>query len=420
MNSRERVMASLNHKQPDKVPFDLGATSVTGIHALALHKLRQAKGLPEKPIKVYEVFQQLGMVDLDDIEAFHIDVTGIIPYKNLVGAKNSELKSYANPFGIPALCARDFNVTKDNTTGRIYGYPQGDLSAKPSIMMPKDGYFFDNIERSPDTIDDEDLDPIKDFAESFGIISDEEARFYEAQANYLFNNTELGVIGTLAPAGFGDVAILPGADLKNPRGIRNMADWIMIHKINPEYIHRVYDYQLGIALKNLEIYSQAVGNKIQAVFMGGTDFGTQMSLMLSEKDFREFYFPYWKKANDWVHENTNWKTFYHSCGAVSELLDDFVEAGMDILNPVQCSAAGMDAAALKNKYKDQIVFWGGGIDTQNVLPFGTEEEIRQMVRNRIEIFGKNGGFIFNAVHNIQANVPVQNIVIMLDELEKCH
>ena len=417
MNSRERVLAALNHQQPDRVPFDLGSTAITGIHALALYRLRQARNLPEKPIKIHEIFQQLDFIEPDDAEALHIDVFGIIPYRNFCGVKCTDWKPYETNYGIPALCPKDFAFTKDEATGRTYAYPQGDTTAKPSLMMPAGGYFFDNINRSPDTVDSEDLDPVRDYKDTYAVMDDEEALFYEKQADRLYQNTRFALIGNFSVAGFGDVAQLPGAPLREPRGIRSMEEWIMAHKICPEYVHGLFEYQMEVGLKNLEIYHQAVGEKICAIVMGGTDFGTQNSLMISREDFRTFYLPYWKRVNEWVHKNTSWKTFYHSCGAVSELIPDFIEAGVDVLNPVQCSAAGMDPEMLKEKYGDKLVFWGGGMDTQKTLPFGTPDEVRQMVRDRVDIFGKGGGFIFDAIHNIQANAPVENIAAMLDELD---
>ena len=416
MNSRERLTAAIHHQQPDRVPFDLGATSVTGIHALALYRLRKALKLPERPIKVYEVLQQLGLIEPDDIARLKIDVCGIMPYTNIAGDINDRFTFSLQRFGIPILYVAGHKTTVD-TSGKAYIYPQGDLSAPPSMTMPAGGYFFDNINRSPDTCDDR-TDPVADFLPSFGHIREGEAEYYYRQVEFIINETDLGVIGNLAPAGFGDVAFLPGPNLKYPRGIRSMEEWIIAHKLYPEYIHAVFTLQLETALKNLEIYRQAVGDAIQVIFMGGTDFGTQISLMQSKEDFRTFYKPYWKKVNRWVHENTSWKTFYHSCGAVYDLLDEFIDAGVDILNPVQCSAAGMDAANLKHQYGEKLVFWGGGMDTQRILPFGTPEQVRELVRERIEIFSPGGGFVFNAIHNIQANTPTENIVAMIEALRE--
>lgn len=143
-----------------------------------------------------------------------------------------------------------------------------------------------------------------------------------------------------------------------------------------------------------------------------------MVLFLSPDMYPEFYKPFYKRINEWVHTPTSWKTFYHSCGSDVDFLDDFVSAGIDILNPVQISASGMDPNFLKKNYGDKLVFWGGGVDTQKTLPFGTPEEVKEEVENNMLIFGKDGGFVFNTVHNIQATVPVDNLIAMFETVRK--
>ncbi|MCG2791549.1 MAG: methyltransferase, partial [Actinomycetia bacterium] len=154
--------------------------------------------------------------------------------------------------------------------------------------------------------------------------------------------------------------------------------------------------------------------KISIIFISGTDFGTQRSLFISKDAYRELYKPLHTKVNEWVHKNTKWKTFIHSCGAIEPLISEFIEAGFDILNPIQCSAEGMDPVTLKEKYGKDIVFWGGGVDTQKTLPFGTREEVKKEVEERIKIFNKGGGFVFNTIHNIQAKTPIENVISMIE------
>jgi uroporphyrinogen-III decarboxylase len=161
-----------------------------------------------------------------------------------------------------------------------------------------------------------------------------------------------------------------------------------------------------------------VGDNIDVLFVCGTDFGTQASTFCSVPAFRDLYFPYYQRVNEWVHRHTSWKTFKHSCGSVIRFIDPFVEAGFDILNPVQCSAAGMEPRNLKEKYGDRVVFWGAGVDTQHVLPFGTPREVREQVLERCGIFARDGGFVFNTIHNVQAETPVENIVAMFDAVRE--
>jgi len=146
--------------------------------------------------------------------------------------------------------------------------------------------------------------------------------------------------------------------------------------------------------------------------MSGTDFGAQLGPFLSPALYCELYQPFQRRLNDWVHENTQWKTFIHSCGSVWELIPHFIDAGFDILNPVQCSAARMDAESLKARFGEHVTFWGGGVDTQCTLPFGTAEEVRAEVRARIQAFKPGGGFVFNTIHNVQPGVPLENVLAL--------
>jgi len=158
---------------------------------------------------------------------------------------------------------------------------------------------------------------------------------------------------------------------------------------------------------------------VSVVFVTGTDFGAQHGPFISPKAYRDLYMPFHKAVNDWIHANTQWKTFIHSCGSVRALMEDFIAAGFDVFNPVQCSAADMEPAELKADFGERLAFWGGGVDTQHTLPFGTPAQVRAEVRERIRIFGAGGGYVFNAIHNIQARVPLENLMAMLETLREC-
>ena len=207
--------------------------------------------------------------------------------------------------------------------------------------------------------------------------------------------------------------------MKAPKGIRDIAEWYMSTVTRRDFVYELFDKQCGIALENWELIRQAVGNKVAAVFVTGTDFGAQFSTFIAPDAYRDLFQPFHKRVNDWVHKRTTWKTFIHSCGSVMDLLPDFIDAGFDILNPVQCTAACMDPRELKAKFGDKLVFWGGAIDTQTVLPFGTPEEVYAQARERIEIFGKDGGFVFNPVHNIQGNAPIENVIAFYKAIKDC-
>ncbi len=412
MTSRERFIKAINHQETDRPPIDLGSTSVTGIAASTLSKLRDALGLEKRHVIIEEPFQLLGRVEEDVRQALNVDVIGLWGETTIYGFKNRNFKPWKLPEGTDVLVSGDFNITVDEE-GNTYLFPQGDTNVPPSAKMPKNGNFFDCIVRQQ-PFDENKNNAREDFKEDYKLFSEEELRYLEKQADYYYNNTEYGIIGSVAGAGpgIGDAAYIPGPGVKVTPGIRSVEEWFIAHIEYPNYVKEKYAFQTEIALKNLQLYKQAVGEKIQAIFLCGTDFGSQKNSLISRDMFVEFYKPYLKQMNDWVKKNTNWKIFYHSCGSIINLLDEFVEIGVDILNPVQCSACGMDPVVLKEKYGDKLTFWGGAVDTQNVLPFGTPEEVEKHVAERVKIFSKGGGFVFSTIHNILAGTPVENLLAM--------
>lgn len=411
MNSRERLIAALNHEQPDRIPLDLGASATTGMHVSAVYALRQALQLdpPGTPVKVTEPYQMLGEIKPDLLDALGVDVLPLVSPKNLFGFRNENWKPWTFFDGTPVLVPEKFNTDLE-PNGDILMYPEGDRSAPPSGRMPSGGFYFDTIIRQP-PVDDAHLDPA-DNLEEFGPIRDDELLHFAGQAERLHSETDRAVLANFGGTAFGDIALVPAPWLKNPRGIRDVAEWYMSTVSRRAYVTAIFERQCEIGLANLERIHAVVGDKVQAVFVTGTDFGAQTGPFISPKSYRELFKPFHQEVNNWIHRHTGWKTFIHSCGSVINLIPDFIEAGFDILNPVQTSATGMDPRELKARFGDRLVFWGGGIDTQQTLPFGTPEEVRQQVRERMEIFGQGGGFVFNAIHNIQAGTPANNLVAL--------
>jgi len=399
---------------PDAVPIDFGGTPVTGIHASCVAALRSHYGLDASPVKVHEPYQMLGLVEDDLKQAMGVDVEGVPSRETLFGFRNDAWKSWRMPDGLEVLVSSDFNTTVD-ANGDVLIHPRGDLSAPPSGRMPAGGYFFDTIIRQ-DRIDEDRLDP-SDNLEEFDSISQQDLEELARDVGAA-RQSGRAVIATLGGMAFGDIALVPAPNLAHPRGIRDVAEWYMSLIARPDYIHAVFSRQCEIALGNLERIHSRLGDSIDVVMLCGTDFGTQSGAFCSIETFRAIWFPYYKRINDWIHEHTRWKTFKHSCGSVERFVPSFIECGFDILNPVQCSAANMEPERLKAEYGDDIVFWGGGVDTQKVLPFGTPEQVRRQVLERLEIFSQGGGYVFNTIHNIQARTPVENVVAMLDAVRE--
>jgi hypothetical protein len=417
MNSRERVNKALSHENPDYVPLDLGASAVTGMHVSSVYQLRQALGLdpPGTPVKVTEPYQMLGEIGLDLVEALGVDVVGLGGTRNFFGFENEGWKPWTLFDGTPVLVPGAFN-TEPEPNGDILMYPEGDKSAPPSGRMPQGGFYFDTIVRQ-EPIDEANLN-VEDNLQEFGPISDDELNHFAREAERLERETGKAILANFGGTAFGDIALVPAPWLKYPKGIRDVEEWYVSTAARFDYVYELFDRQCGIALANLPKIYEAVGDRVSAVFITGTDFGTQKGPFISNETYRKLYQPFHRRVNDWVHANTPWKTFIHSCGSVYNLLPDIVEAGFDILNPVQCSAACMDPKTLKTEFGDKLTFWGGGVDTQKTLPFGTPDQVRREVKERIAIFNQGGGFVFNTVHNVQAKTPAANLVALYEAVRE--
>jgi hypothetical protein len=418
MNSRERVAHALNHRRPDYVPMDFGSSMVTGMHVSVVYQLRQALGLDGvgTPVKVVEPYQMLGEIEPDLIDALGLDVVPLMSRGTLFGFQQEDWKRWTTFDGTPVLVPGKFN-TDPEPNGDLLQYPQGDKTAPPSGRMPAGGFYIDSIVRQ-EPIDEDNLN-VEDNLEEFEPISDELLNYYKSEAQRLYTQTDKALFASFPGMGFGDIALVPAPWLKHPKGIRDIEEWYISTVVRRDYVYRIFEHQCEIILGNLEKLYQVVGDKVSAAFVTGTDFGTQNCPFISPKAYCDLFQPFHKQVNCWIHENTTWKTFAHTCGSIMPLIEHFIEAEFDVLNPVQCSAADMDPSELKNRFGDRITFWGGGVDTQQTLPFGTPDEVRKEVKERIEIFGENGGFIFNAIHNIQARTPVDNLLAMFDAVKKC-
>jgi Uroporphyrinogen decarboxylase (URO-D) len=415
MTDREITLAAINHKETGKVPVDCGSTGVTGIHVKAVEELRNYYSLEKKPVKVIEPYQMLGEVEEDLAGVIGCTVQGIFSKSNMFGIRHDRgWKEFRTFWGQTVLVPEDFN-TSIAGDGSLLIYPEGDTSVPASAKMPSSGYFFDALSRQ-EPIDESKLN-VEDNLEEFTLITDEDLSYWKRQFAAL-KGTNKAVIASFGGTAIGDIALVPGLNLKHPKGIRDVAEWYMSTVMRQDYLHRIFDRQTDIAIRNLsKIYSNG-GEVVDVVFTCGTDFGTQVSTFCSPGTFDELYAPYYRKVNDWIHKNTGWKTFKHSCGAIEPFISRFINCGFDILNPVQISAAAMVPEELKKRYGDKIVFWGGGVDTQKVLAFGSPAEVKEQVSNNCRIFSRGGGFVFNTVHNIQANVPVKNIASMFETLKE--
>lgn len=412
--SKENFISTLNHRQPGSVVVDFGSTPVSGIHVVVVEKLREYFGLEKRPVKVIEPYQMLGEIDEELIREMDIDVIGFSGEKNMFGIRNAGWKMHKTLWGQEVLFPGEFNYTFNNN-GDILIYPGGDTSVAPSAMMPKTGYFFDALNRQL-PIDDSKL-TVEDNLEEFGFVSDQDLNYWRNTIDSVDTESK-GIVANLGGTALGDIALVPAVQLKHPKGIRGIEEWYISTLIREDFVKEIFARETDIALDNLARLFGVIGNRIEVAYICGADFGTQNSTFCSPETFARVWLPYYKKVNDWIHQNTGWKTFKHSCGAIVSLMDLFIEAGFDIINPVQINAAGMDTKELKKRFGDRIVFWGGGVDTQGAFAFGTPEQVKEQVKKQVSILNENGGFVFNTVHNVQANVPFENVVAMLEALKE--
>ncbi|MGQ9555022.1 MAG: uroporphyrinogen decarboxylase family protein [Anaerolineae bacterium] len=269
--------------------------------------------------------------------------------------------------------------------------------------MPKDGYYFDFLRPTMSGHIDPDAFRPRD------TIPDEELRLLEERSRHLYEDTDKAILG------WGNSISLMGLSWLLSDNITQGAldEWLIMLMVEKDTAHEMMARYVDAVINCLALYHQAVGDRAFAWGIASDDAGTQRGELLRPELFVEMIVPHYKRLCDWVHANTNWKTFLHSCGSIYHYIPHWIEAGIDILNPVQISAANMEPERLKAEFGGKIVFWGGGCDTQRVLPLGTPDEVRAHVRHNIAVFAQGGGYVFTQVHNIQQNVPVENVEAML-------
>jgi uroporphyrinogen decarboxylase len=398
MNSRERVRAALNHRPPDRVPIDLGGSIVTGINAMGYARLKRHLGLPG-PVRVSSVILLLAEVEEELRERWGVDVLPVPRYYAAPGVPLAGgWREHPLPDGTPALFPRDFapRLRADGAWELVQ--PEGGEAA--SVLSPGSGSFVPA--RFP--LAGAGLEELEAWQPPR--IGAEELEFLHRTARRLYERTDKALFGWFNGSIFEQSQFLCGWD-----------EFMVRLAADAPFADRLLEKLTEAALADLRLYLQAVGPYLEAVGFGD-DFGIQGGLQLSPAMFRERIKPRLARIYAAAHAGSKAKVFLHSCGSVVELLEDFIQIGVDVLNPVQTSAAGMEPEGLKRRFGTRIVFWGGGADVQRILPLGTPEEVRRDVRRRLEVFAPGGGFVFAPIHNLQADVPPENVEAMYEEAGK--
>jgi len=393
MTSRERVWRAIHHQQPDRVPIDLGGTRQTGIAASAYHRLKQRLGIAT-PTRVVDLIQFLAEVEQPILDRFGVDAVGVFrPQTNPgIHIRRENWKPWRLFDGTPVEVPGGFNPVLEPDGG--YAMVRDGV---PIARMPKGGFYFDRVEKSPGA---EHLDVDKWEPHHW---TNEEVEYVHAQAEWLYENTEYALV----------CCVNPPQEFFTSMGMGDFETWWATLASEPEYVRALFEKNTCVWLSNLQRVARAVGDKV-AVLQLTDDFGAQESLLLSVKMFRELILPYYKRGLDWVHQNTKMKVLLHTDGAIFPLIPSLIEMGVDVLNPVQVNAQGMDPVKLKQTFGDQLSFWGGAVDCQQTLPFGNPEDVAREAEANLQAFSPGGGYVFAAVHNIQSGVPADNIIALFE------
>ncbi len=387
MNHRERVVASIRHQEPDRMPVDLGGMRSTGIMAMAYAEFKRHLGIDEGDLYVFDTGQQLAYVEAPVRERLGCDVL------ILDGGLLAGWRDYRLPNGMPAKICADF-ITEPDGQGGEYAL---DDSGRRVSHRPASSYYFDTTYRPlAEATSIEDLDRY-----DWPILTDEYLTKLQKEARRLYTETDYAILGS-----FG------GNFLEGGQGLRGWDNFMMDLAGNRPFAEAILDRLLTRHLRNVELYLDAVGDYIQIIQMGD-DLGTQAGPQIRPRLYYDVIQPRQKELWTKIHRlKPQVAVFLHCCGGVYELIPGIIDAGCDVLNPVQINAKGMDPVRLKREFGGKLTFWGGGCDTQQVLPFGTPEQVYEHTRHQIEIFKPGGGFIFCQVHNIQASVPLENMAAM--------
>ena len=373
---------------------------MTGIHVDAYCDMARHLKLDVLPPKCYEQFQMLARVDEPMMHYFHSDV---IQLENPIvtwGLKNENWRLWNTNLGNEILMPGGFNPIKDELGYlRLYNASNASLAfmSADSLYFERDcptGLSDDFTFADPDT-----------WRRSLPLYTDEELELLRLRGQFLRDNTDYSVHGGCVRGQLGTHGLYAG---------HTISDWLCLLTLEPEYTKEILQAAADRAIENFALYLEAAGDCIDTVMVSGADYGTQRSLLFSADIFREQYMPAFKRINDFIHGHTRAKTIIHSCGSLYPIIEHLIEGGFDVLNPVHTNTYMMEPERLVEHFGGRIVFWGGGIETQTTLPYGTPEEVRAQVQERIRIFGETNGFVFAAVHNLQHGVPFENIQSMIN------
>lgn len=410
MTSRERILTSIRHKEPDRVPIDLGSTPSSGISAVAYHNLKRHLGINQGHTRVYDVVQQLAQPEDMILDRFGVDVLDIGRTFNV---RDEDWYDITLPQGIPVQFPTWFRpVVKPNGAWDAYATDGTRIATMPAGAAFFDQTYFPYLEGYP--TDYSDLPKEMPRILWAGLVHSPwdhagEPDFWQRlreKAIALRNSTDRALM------------IVAGCNLFEwGTFLRRIDNFLMDLVLNPVEVERLLDALLEIHLDTLDKVCAAVGD-VADVLRFGDDLGMDTGPFMSPQIYRRLFKPRHAILCNYVKTHSQMHTFLHSCGSIYRLLPDLIEAGYDIINPVQINTRDMEPERLKKEFGQDITFWGGGADTRHILNRATPSEVKEHVKRLLDIFTPGGGFVFNTVHNMLPDVPPENIVAMFEAIDE--
>lgn len=395
MTHRERIAAALAHKESDRVPIDLGGTESSGIMGICYNRLKDRLGVGERT-QIYDLSQMIAKVEPSVLEAVGSDAMPLL-------IEPKEWQSWTLQDGSPGEIPAKMRIEELENGDSVQIADDGTVVSR----CPAGGVYFDTCQHPLQSVSTvEHIDAGQPFFESFDWPSylDETYDDLQAKARDLHENTDYFIVANLWVHVYASGQILRGFD-----------NFMMDLAADKHLAHRLLDRQVEAYLPRVDKYVDAVGEYVDIIQVND-DLGMQTGPQLRPQLYREMVKPYHLRLWQYIKERSGKPLLLHSCGSVYEFIPDLIEMGIDALNPVQVAAADMDSKKLKAEFGQDMTFWGGGCDTQSVLARGTTQEVRDEVRRRVDDLAPGGGFVFCQVHNIQADVPVENVLAMYEEL----
>jgi uroporphyrinogen decarboxylase len=411
MTSRARVLAALEHCETDRIPVDFSGHRSSGIAALVYPKLRKCLNLPPKPVRVYDMVQQLAIVDGDVLDRLGVDT---IEMGRGFLLEETDWKKWVLPDGTPCQIPGYIHIDKRGEDWYLLDERGRELAVQKKGFLYFEQTYFPLANRDFARDDFSDLEDILSHTVWTGIASpgahlsmdDGGLAELAVQAKKFRESTDRAIIG-----------LFGGNMFEIPQMLFGMDNYLMFLGLFPDRILPFSEKLCALHMKSLEKWLNAVGPYIDIILFGD-DLGGQTGPLISPQMYRQMIKPFHQKLWNRAKELAGVKVMLHCCGGVQELLDDLIDAGLDAINPVQINAKGMDPAELKREFGEKITFWGGGCDTRDILPHGTPDQVTAHVESLVKLLRPGGGFVFQQVHNVLADVPAENVVAMFEAVNR--